>query len=375
MKFVISSGLLSARLQTLGRVIIPKNSMPILETFRFTVSGQTLTVTASDPEIWITTNIELENSEGDIDFTVSARTIQDAIKEIPDQPLTFYVNTEEHHIVVEYQNGKYDFTCDGAEEYPECKTLASETVEIDSPSHILFDGINRALFAAADDQLRPQMNGIFFELNEQGLAMVASDGRKMACTKATGVTSEQQASFILPKKPANLLKPILAKEEEATHIAFTGKNAVFTTPNYTLFCRLIEGRFPNYNSVIPSDNPNHVIVNRAAMISALRRVLVMSTANNSLVKLQAEPNRVTISAQDIDYAMGGEEWLIADYMGPCMSIGFKGALLIELLNNMTGDDVIFQLAQDGSRAGVIVPAQQPEEEDILMLIMPLMLND
>lgn len=375
MKFVISSATLSARLQTLGRVIIPKNSMPILETFRFSVSNQMLTITASDPEIWITTRIELDSSEGDVDFTVIARTIQDAIKEIPDQPLTFYVTPEEHHIVIEYQNGKYDFTCDGVEEYPDCKGLTDEAVRFSIPAHHIFDGINRALFAAADDQLRPQMNGIFFEINDKGLAMVASDGRKMACTKIPSLANEQQASFILPKKPANILKPILSKEEGEIDLAFTSKNAIFTTPTYTLFCRLIEGRFPNYNSVIPSDNPNHVTVNRAAMISALRRVLVMSTASNSLVKLQAEPNRLTISAQDIDYAMGGEEWIIADYMGPCMSIGFKGALLIELLGMMTGDDVVLQLAQDGSRAGVIVPAQQPEDEDILMLIMPLMLND
>lgn len=375
MKFIVSSSELSTRLQTLGRVINSKNSIPVLGNFWFHIEGKSLTITAAETEITLSTVMTLTEADADADFLLSARTIQDAIKEIPDQPLTFYVNVEQCRVTIEYQNGKYELTCDKADEFPRTKALEGDIHTVVVASEKLYAGVNRALFATAEDQLRPQLNGVYFDLTPESLVIVASDGLKLACGRILNVRDDNAASFILPKKPANAFKPVLARDGGDTTVSFTDRNAVFTTEDYTMNCRLIEGRFPNYSSVIPKDNPNRITVNRPALISALRRVLVMSSLASTLVKLQIAPNRLTISAQNIDYAMGGEEWIICDYNGMNMSIGFKGATLLELLGNIESEEVTFCLANDGSRAGVIVPTQQPENEDVLMMLMPMMLNE
>jgi DNA polymerase III beta subunit, C-terminal domain len=218
------------------------------------------------------------------------------------------------------------------------------------------------------------MNGVFFDYQSNGLAVVASDGRKLACSRLLDLTSDAPTSFILHKKPANILKGILQKEDGDLTIQFTKRNATFSTENYELSSRLIEGNFPNYNSVIPRENPNLVTVNRAALVSALRRLLIFSNAGSPLIKVHVEPSRMILSTRDSDYGRSGEESLLCEYTGNPMNIGFKGTLLMELLNNLESEEIVFQLA-DPSRAGVIVPAEQPENEDVLTLLMPMMLND
>ena len=374
MKFVISSSVLSARLQTIGRVIVSKNNLPILDSFLFTIVGNKLTITASDNETTLTTWMDLNECDADITFAVNAKTIQDAMKEIPEQPLEFYVNENNLEITVEYQNGKYNFMGQLADEYPVPPQITEGSSTLNLNAQLLFTGINRALFATADDTLRPVMNGIFFDIAANDLTLVASDGHKLSCCTTHNTQSGFVGSFILPKKPATLAKNILAKEEGEVVIRFTERNAVISTEIYSMNCRLIEGRYPNYNSVIPQDNPNCVTVNRAALQSALRRVLIFSNANSALVKIHLEASKMTISSQDIDFSMSAEEALLCDYSGMPISIGFKGTFLTELLNNLEAEEIIIKLA-DSSRAGVIIPSVQQENESALMLLMPMMLND
>ena len=374
MKFVISSNLLSQRLQILGRVIASKNSMPILDNFLLRVENNFLTITASDNEITLRSTLELVESEGNLDFTVNARTLQEAIKEIPEQPLEFQINQDTLEVTITYQNGHYNLVAQSALEYPETKDLEGEVSTLVIDAVRFQSGINRSLFAAADDPLRPVMNGIFFDYQTTGLSIVASDGRKLACTQILDLTTDTPTSFILHKKPANLAKGILQKEAGDVTIRFTKRNATIESECYHLSCRLIEGNFPNYKSVIPQNNPNLVTVNRSALVSALRRVLIFANTASPLVKHHIEAGRLVLTASDADYGRSGEESLICEYSGMPMNIGFKGTLLMELLNNVEGDEVVIQLA-DPTRAGTIVPAEQHENEHVLMLLMPMMLND
>lgn len=374
MKFVISSSVLSTRLQIVGRVIASKNNLPILDCFLFNIEDGKLTLTASDLETTLTTCVDLVESDANIKFVVNAKTIQDAMKEIPEQPLEFYVNDNSLEITVEYQNGKYNFMGQPADEYPTPPQMDDSMSSLTIGASELLSGLGRALFATADDTLRPVMNGIFFDMSDGGLTIVASDGHKLACDTILNVHPEQAGAFILPKKPAMVVKNILAKEAGDVIIRFSDRNAVISTDSYKLNCRLIEGHYPNYNSVIPQNNSNCVTINRAAMLSALRRVLIFSNANSALIKLRLENSKMVISSQDIDFSMSAEEALLCDYSGVPMSIGFKGTFLMELLNNLEGDEVIIKL-NDSSRAGVIVPAAQSENEKVLMLLMPMMLNE
>lgn len=375
MKFVINSSVLSNRLQTLGRVVSTKNTMPILESFLFQIdSDKHLTIVSSDAEIRITTKLDLVECDNPITFCVNARTIQDAVKEIPDQPLSVYINESNLEITMEYQNGKYNFMGQSADEYPAATVLDGEVSELHLPAPVLYNGINRALFATADDVLRPVLNCIYFDLSADSLTMVASDGNRMACDTVKPTSVGNPSAFLLPKKPSLLIKNILTKEQEEVGIRFTARAAQVHTSEYVVECRLVEGRFPKYTSVIPQDNPNVVTVNRAAMLSALRRVLIFANANSVLAKLHIEANKITLSSQDVDFSMSAEEGLLCDYSGMPVTIGFKGTFLAELLNNLEGEAVVIRLA-DASRAGVIQPAQQKEDENILMLLMPMVLND
>ena len=374
MKFVISSSVLSARLQMMGRVIAAKNTLPILDCFLFETQGNVLKITASDNETTLRTSIELPECDADISFAANAKTIQDAMKEIPEQPLEFFVNEQNHEITVEYHNGKYNFMCQPADEYPLPPALDADVTSINvEPQHLL-DAVTRTLIATGEDALRPVMNGIFFDIKEDGLTIVASDGHKLSCNKLLNTKAEKAGAFIVPKKPSTLLRNILNKTEEDVAINFDGRNAEIKTSDFEMTCRLIEGRFPNYASVIPKDNPNTITVNRESMIAVLRRVLIFSSAASPSVKIRLEPSKMILTAQNTDFSMSAEESLICDYAGSPLSIGFKGPFLLDLINNLQGEEIIIRLA-DASRAGIILPAEQKEGEDVLMLLMPVMLND
>ena len=369
MKFIVSSTALFSHLQAISRVINSKNSLPILDCFLLELQDGTLSMTASDNETTLSTSIEVNEFDGDGRLAVSSKTLLEALKEIPEQPLSFQINPSNLEITVQYQNGKYSLMGQNADEYPQTQELGSNAVQVNMPADVLMGGVNRCIFATADDELRPVMNGIYFDIT-----LVASDGHKLVRCKTFAAHSDEKAAFILPKKPANLLKNLLPKEQGDVQIGFDDRNASFTLENYRMVCRLIEGRYPNYNSVIPQNNPHKAIIDRASFISALRRVSVFSSQASSLIKLSLSENQMKISAQDIDFSTSAEETIICQYEGNAMSIGFKSSFLIDILNNLSSQNVVIELA-DPSRAGVIVPEEQEENEDILMLLMPMMLND
>ena len=373
MKFIVSSTGLFSHLQAISRVINSKNSLPILDCFLLELTDGTLSITASDSETTLTTSIETNEYDADGRFAVNSKTILDALKEIPEQPLTFEIN-ENMEIMVKYQNGKYSLMGQNADEYPQATTLGSNAVHVSMGAMVLMNGINRALFATADDELRPVMNGVYFDITTEDITFVASDGHKLVRNKTFKAKGIEKAAFILPKKPATLLKNLLPKEMGDVQIDFDDRNAVFTLENYRMTCRLIEGRYPNYNSVIPQNNPHKATIDRTAFMSALKRVSVFSSAASSLIKLRLDMNTIQVSGQDIDFSTSAEETLMCQYEGNPMSIGFKSTFLIDILNNMSSQEIVMELA-DPSRAGVIVPIEQDAEEDLLMLLMPMMLND
>lgn len=374
MRITLSSSALSSRLGILSKVINSKNGMPILDCFLFEVANSQLTITASDSENVLQTTMPLDYAEGEGKFAVNNRTILDAVKELPEQPLTIDVETSTYIIKVIYQNGIYNFTAQNADEYPIVQRMSEGCTNLVLPSITLAESISRALFATAQEELRPVMNGIYFDLTPEALAFVASDGHKLVRNKNYKIQTEQPRSFIMPKKPATLLKNILGKDESDVIIRFDDRNAEIIFTDSVLSCRLIEGRYPNYNSVIPQDNPYQLTVDRKMLLGALRRVLPFASESSQLVRLHIENGKIEVSSEDIDFSTSAKEEITCDYTGKSMNIGFKGPSLTEILNNLSSEEVTLELA-DPSRPCLILPAEQPDGEDILMLIMPMLLND
>ena len=374
MKFTLSSGALNSRLQSLAKVINSKNSLPILDSFLFEVANNSLKITASDSENIMQTTIALDQCEGDGVFAVPSRTILDAVKELSEQPLTFDIDVNALTIKILYQNGIYNFTAQNADEYPRTTAVPDGATLLTIDSSTLADNISRSLFATAQDELRPVMNGIYFDLSADCLAIVASDGHKLVRNQNFSINSDTPASFILPKKPATLLKNTLSKDGGDVIIKFDDRTAEINFSDTVLTCRLIEGKYPNYNSVIPQNNPNKMVIDRKALISALRRVLPFSSESSQLVRLSLTAGKLELSAEDIDFATSAKEQIVCDYTGNAMSIGFKGGSLQEIINNIDSNEIEMQLA-DPIRAGIVVPAEQPENENVLMLLMPMLLND
>ena len=374
MNFTVSSSLLSSRLQTISRVINSKNTIPVLDCVLFELEGNKLTLTASDPDNTLNTSLEVVDSSEDFSFAVSSKILIDSLKEISEQPVRFDVKKETLEITIYYQNGKYSLVGQNADEYPSAAVLGESAVAINVPTKVLSSGISCSLFAAADDEVRPVMCGVYFDFAPDSITLVASDGHKLVRCRDYSVTGAEKSAFILPKKPATLLKNLLGKDEqEEVAVEFDGRFAIFDMGEYKLVCRLFDGRYPNYNSVIPQNNPHKLTVDRAALISTLRRVAIFSS-QVSLIKLHLEDNKVVISAQDTDFSTSAEESIACSYDGASMNIGFRASFLIDILNNTPGQDVVIELA-DPSRAGVIVPAEQVDKQELLMLLMPMMLTD
>ncbi|MFR0678271.1 DNA polymerase III subunit beta [Dysgonomonas mossii] len=374
MRFVVSSTALLSHLQAISKVINSKNTLPILDCFLLELEGSTLSLTAADSETRLVTSLEVNEADGNGKFAVNAKNLLDPLKELPDQPLTFEINSDNLETFIFFHNGKYNFIGQNGEDYPQPKQLKETAVSLTIEPQVLFSGINRTLFASADDELRPVMNGVYFDISTEDLTFVASDGHKLVRCKTLSAKGAERASFILPKKPANLLRAILPKESETVEIKFDENNAYIKMSSYTMTCRFIEGRYPNYNSVIPQNNPNKVILDRLSFLNALKRVSVFSNQASNLIRLQLSDKNIIVSAQDIDFSTAAEETISCDYTGTPMSIGFKSSFLIDILNNIPSSDISLELS-DPSRAGLIIPAENEENEDLLMLLMPMMLND
>lgn len=375
MKFVVSSTELLSHLSAISKVINSKNTLPILDNYLFLLEDNRLTVTASDLESTLITSLELDNTSGTGTIAVPAKLMNETLKEFPEQPLTFQIDPETYAIEIFSQNGKFSIVGQNGEDFPQQPILdevISSTINLNHS--VLMNGINKTLFATADDELRPVMNGIFVELSTEDVKFVASDAHKLVRYKRFDAKAEKNASFILPKKPAALLKSLLPKEDFDVKLEFDDKNAYFTLSNFKLICRLVEGNYPSYNSVIPTNNPNKLIIDRVEFYNTVRRVSVFSNQASNLVRLKLAENQLIVSAQDIDFSISAVERLSCQYDGDDMEIGFKSTFLQEILSNLSATDVKMELS-DPTRAGLLLPAEnEHEEENILMLLMPMMIN-
>lgn len=394
MKFSLSSSELAERLQAIGKVINTKNQMSILDCFLFEVSGDTLKITASDNENTLVTTLKINEAGEDFRFAINAKTVLDAVKGIPEQPVTFNVDMQNFNTTVNYQNGHFSLVSQNADEYPSYTDFPEDSAEIKVDSKLLLDSVGRALFATAPtDSAHPVMSGVLFDItqkdeaNNEGanVSIVASDGRKLEYTRWANENNVQAGQYVLSNKPALLLRSLLARESGEITMRFAKEKAEVRMNTFSMTCRLIDGKFPAYNKVVPKNNPNRLTVNRMAFINMLRRVLVFSDAVSSLVKLHMEADQLVTSVQNIDYSLSAEESMICEYDGMPMNIGFKGTTLVDFLNNIECENIEFQIA-DQSRAVIIVPSPQPNavkdddgnaksKEEIVMLLMPSIIND
>ena len=374
MRFTLSSTALSSKLTALSRVINSKNALPILGDFVFEVNDGTLRLTASDSENTMQTELPLTDCDGGGRFAIGNHDLLEAVKGFSEQPITFDVDQEQNLVKISYQNGLFSLPIESADEFPMAQAVSDFANTISIPNAVLAENINRSVFATAQDELRPVMNGIYFDLTPECLAVVASDGHKLVRNKVYTIKSEQPAAFILPKKPANLLKGLLGKDGGDVVIRFDERNAEISYGDGKLQCRLIEGRYPNYNSVIPQNNPNELRVDRLSLLAALRRVQPFANDSSNLIRFRVEGTTLQLDAEDYDFSKTATERMSCDYNGQPMSIGFKGSSFIEVLSNFDCQEVVIQLA-DPSRAGLVLPSEQPEGQDVLMLLMPMLIND
>lgn len=389
MKFSISSAGLFSHLQAISRVIGSKNAqLPILDNFLFKIDEKVLTVTASDLDTTLITQIELEQVEGNGSVALSAKYLLEILKEFSDQPLEFVINDENLSVTIKSQNGSYNFIGTPGDEFPKVPKLKDNAKSIVYSASHLSSGLTKALFATGNDDLRPVMSGVYFDITPDSSVFVGSDGHKLVrvknlATKGSQTLNEdgsyEPAAFILPKKPANLLKNILAKESDAVHVSFDDRNVYFKLSNYEMVCRQIEGNYPKYNSVIPVNSPNQpynpfkAVVDRVSMLNVLKRVSVFASQASQLVKLDFADNELKISAQDIDFSISAQESLSCMYQDEPMSIGFKALFLMEILSNIDSNEVVIELTAPYS-AALVLPLEPNEMEDILMLITPIMLD-
>ncbi len=372
MKFIVSSTYLLKQLQVLGGVINSSNTLPILDNFLFELKKRKLTVSASDLETTMSAVLEVESdNEGTI--AVPARLLLDTLKTFPEQPLTFVVE-DNHTVEISSNYGKYALAYADGAEFPKAVELASPS-STTIMGDILATAITKTIFAAGNDDLRPVMSGVFFQFSSEHLTFVATDAHKLVKYRRNDVKASEVAEFIMPKKPLNLLKGILSGSEEQVKVEYNDSNAKFSFENTELICRLIDGKYPNYEAVIPKENPNKLTISRNHFLSSVRRVSIFSNRTTHQIRLRIAGAELNISAEDIDYSNKAEERLTCAYQGDDMQIGFNSRFLVEMLGNLSSEEVSLELSLP-NRAGILTPIDGLDEgEHVTMLVMPVMLNN
>jgi DNA polymerase-3 subunit beta len=372
MKFIVSSTYLLKQLQVLGGVINNSNTLPILDNFLFDLKKDKLTVSASDLETTMSAILEVDsNTEGLI--AVPARLLLETLKTFPEQPLTFVVE-DNNTVEISSNHGKYAVAYADGAEFPKAVELASPS-STTIIGDILATAIHKTIFAAGNDDLRPVMSGVFFQFSTESLTFVATDAHKLVKYQRADVSANEVAEFIMPKKPLNLLKGILSGSEEEVKVDYNDSNARFSFDNTVLICRLIDGKYPNYEAVIPKENPNKLTISRNQFLSSVRRVAIFSNKTTHQIRLKIAGAELNISAEDIDYSNKAEERLTCSYQGDDMQIGFNSRFLVEMLGNLNAEEVSLDMSLP-NRAGILTPIDGLDEgEQVTMLVMPVMLNN
>ncbi len=370
MKFNVEGKAFQQQLSAVSKVITAKNALSILDNFLLKVEGDRLSITGSDQENVMTAYMAITESESDGSIAVSAKRLLEITKEISSQPLTFYINDDTKEIDIRFLNGHFNFMGVDAAEYPSRRSTDSDQKRMMLPASMVQKGIENTLFAVSQDNVRPIMTGIYWDIHENDVTFVSSDTHKLVRYINSEAAPGFVASFILPSKPANILKSLIGKEEADVKIEFDSKGATFEFGDYVLSCLFINGNYPNYNRVIPQDNPFEMTIDRVSLATALRRVSIFAAKSSNLVVLDIQPNEVVLHAQDPDYGTSAEERVSCGYEGNSMTIGFNGQFMIEILNNLHDDTVALKLS-DPARPGIYTPLQQPDGEDIVIIQMPM----
>ncbi len=373
MKFIVSSSLLLKNLSALSGVLNASNTLPILDDFLFELKDDILQITASDLETTMTVTIATSKSEESGAVTIPAKILLDILKTFSDIPISFSINKETLGVEISAGEGKYKMIGHSSDEFPQAPAL-DEVTSIKFQSSVLVSAFNRTIFAAGNDELRPVMSGIFCELTPDNVTFVATDAHKLVRYRRNDIKSEVSSAFIMPKKPLNQLKNILPGDESEVELGYNPTNAIFTFENVKLICRLIDGKYPNYEAVIPAENPNRLIIERNSLLNSIKRVAIFANQSTHQVRFKLSGKELILSAEDIDFSNEAKERLTCNYEGEDMEIGFNSRFIQDMLNNLDIENIRLEMSAP-NRAGLILPVEEDnEQEDILMLVMPVMLN-
>lgn len=371
MNFITSSTSLLKHLQSISGVLSTSNTLPILDNFLFEIAEGQLTISASDLETTMRTTMNVEaNESGKI--AIPAKLLLDVLKNLPDQPCTFSVDNTNFSVEIAYDNGKSKMVGFNGDDFPRTPSIENSSV-IKISGDIISKAINKTLFATGNDDLRPVMSGVFCQFTPQDITFVATDAHKLVRYRRTDSEATGSSSFILPKKPLNLLRSNLTGDEEI-QLEYNESNAIFTFNDIVLICRLIDGKYPNYEAVIPKENPNVLTIDRLQFLSSIKRVSIFANKTTHQIKLKLAGSELSLSAEDVDFSNEANERLTCNYDGDDMEIGFNSRFLMEMINNMDTSEVRLEMSEP-NRAGLLMPAvKDNENEDVLMLVMPVMLN-
>ena len=371
MKFIVNSTALLKELQKLNGVISSNNTLPILDNFLFEISSNKMSIVASDLETTMISSISVE-SDTDGKVTIPARILIDTLKTFSNQPLTFLIDSETFGIEMSSEMGNYKLAGQNAEEFPKIPALSSAS-STTIKGGVLVNAINKTLFASGNDELRPVMSGIYCELSSDQTTFVATDAHKLVKHNRTDISADNPTSFILPKKPLHILKNNLDEDAEVT-LEYNDTNALFTFNNITIICRLIDGKYPNYDAVIPKENPNKLTINTSELLSSIKRVSIYANKTTHQIRFKVAGSELQITSEDLDFSNKAEERLSCQYEGENMEIGFNSKFVIDMLNNIGAEQILIEMSAP-NRAGIILPLDGQEEgENTLMLVMPVMLN-
>jgi len=372
MKFIVSSSALLKQLQSINGVVANNPVVPILENFLFEINEGTLTITASDLETSMITELHVEAKENGR-IAAPARILLDTLKNLPDQPVTFTIDEETYSIELSSANGRYKLSGENALDFPKVPVVRGNN-SIEIPSNLMARAINKTIFAVSTDELRPAMTGIFVQLNENNITFVATDGHRLLRYRRFDVATGNTASIIIPRKAFTLIKSTLPAEPTTVRVEFNTSNAFFSFDNIRMVCRLIDERYPDYENVIPVQNPNKLVIDRYDLLSSIKRISIYSNKTTHQVRLRLAGSELHISAEDLDFSNEANERLTCQYDGEDMEIGFNARFLIEMLNNIDSDEISLEMSTP-NRAGLLMPSSNDAEENILMLVMPVMLNN
>ncbi len=373
MRFNVPSKLLYNYVSSVSKVINSKNTISILNNFLFSIKGNTLTITATDVENSLTARVPVTEAQGEGKFCIDARRLVDLLKEMPDQGITFDINDDNLSVEITYPNGNYSLIALNGDEYPQTKEEGqTESIKFSCPVYKIIQGLDDTLFAAGTDNLRPMMMGVLWDIKPDAIVFVATDTRKLVKCRTMCETGSE-GSFIVPIKPATVFKNVFVKEETA-NVTIDSKSATFETPSFTMPCRLIIGKYPDYNRVIPANNPYTLTVDRQSLLNAVRRVSIFVRPDHGLVKFKLSTDKATLRAQDNSYLTSAWETLPCDFTGPEMAIGFSSVFLIEILNTISTDDIVISIS-DPSKPGVFLPSENKPDSELLVLLMPMTISE